>query len=191
LLKQNCTKKEGYAASCLVTVDKIFCGRMVWVGMSLGRFVGGRDVKAPFMSMLHDCIHAACPCPGCNIHTPFIHILVHFVGSHPSACPRPCPVNGQWLCSCCKSMLHVHVLVHAACPYSCGMFISMLYVHVHAAFHVHTHAACLCCMSMCIVHAVCPCPFPWTRTWNIDIEHRHEHGPRDEHGNGYGNWKFS
>jgi hypothetical protein len=28
-------------------VDKIFGGHMVWVGMLRGRFVGGRNVKAP------------------------------------------------------------------------------------------------------------------------------------------------
>jgi hypothetical protein len=30
----------------IVTVDKIFCGRIVWDGLSRGRFVGGRNVKA-------------------------------------------------------------------------------------------------------------------------------------------------
>jgi hypothetical protein len=31
----------------IVTVDKMFGGHMVWVGMSRGRFVGGCNVKAP------------------------------------------------------------------------------------------------------------------------------------------------
>jgi hypothetical protein len=38
-----------------VTVDKIFCGRTVWVGMVHGRFVGERNVKAP-RNKAHICI---------------------------------------------------------------------------------------------------------------------------------------
>jgi hypothetical protein len=30
-----------------VTVEKMLGGRIVWVGMSCGRFVGGRNVKVP------------------------------------------------------------------------------------------------------------------------------------------------
>ncbi len=35
-------------------------GRMVWVGMSRGRFVGGRNVKAPNFSPVHMLLKAGC-----------------------------------------------------------------------------------------------------------------------------------
>jgi hypothetical protein len=36
----------------IVTENKMLGGRMVWIGMSRGRFVGGRNVKAPNISSL-------------------------------------------------------------------------------------------------------------------------------------------
>ncbi len=39
--------RGGIVTIVIVTVDGMLGGRMVWVRMTRGRFVGGRNVKAP------------------------------------------------------------------------------------------------------------------------------------------------
>ncbi len=53
-----------------------------------------------------------------------------------------------WTCSMDKNMLLVHVHVHAACPSSCCMSMSMLDVHVRTA------CPSICCMPMSLLHVM-------------------------------------
>jgi hypothetical protein len=81
------------------------------------------------------------------------------------------------------SMLHVHVDVHAACPYPCCMsqyillsmpmlccfscpcFMPMLHVHVY-----------FMSMSMLHVHVSAKCSSSWSTNMDMDMQHRHGHG---------------
>ncbi len=75
--------------------------------------------------MLHDQIHAACPCP-CCMSMSILHVHVH------TACPCPYCMP----CPCCMfmSMLHFMSILH-----SMSVLHSMSMLHVHVYVHVHIY----------------------------------------------------
>jgi hypothetical protein len=142
------------------------------------------------MSLLHAHVFAACPCTcqaACLLYVNAAcsspHRTTQMKHGLEMSWARKCSMEVDkhyghgtcraWTSTCCLSCscpcctyVYVHFAnpVHAACPSTCSVFMSMLHVHINASLLcpgcIQVHVACLCsccmpmpcCMSMSVLH---------------------------------------